>query len=239
MSFIYHTFFFDPLYNALIFFLNLSPLVDAGVGVIALTILVRVVIYPLSKKAVVTQVKMAELGPELNKIKEDYKDKPEEQARKTLNLYKENKVNPFSGIFVILIQLPIIFALYQIFLHFPEINTEVLYSFISSPEFVNPTFLGTIDITAKSLVLALLAGASTYLQIQISMKSQAKPVGDSFGDNLVRSMQTQMKYIFPIIVFFISYTISGVIALYMLTTNLFSSWQETYIRRKIKSQSQV
>lgn len=239
MSFIYHTFFFDPLYNVLIFFLNLSPLIDAGVGVIVLTILVRIVIYPLSKKAVVTQVKMAELGPEINRIKEDYKNKPEEQAKKTLELYRENKVNPFSGIFVILIQLPIIFALYQIFLHFPEINTEVLYSFVSSPDYVNPTFLGTIDITSKSLILALLAGASTYLQIQVSMKSQTKPAGDSFQDNLVRTMQTQMKYVFPIIVFFISYTISGVIALYMLTTNLFSSWQETFIRKNIKSQSQV
>ena len=67
------------------------------------------------------------------------------------------------------------------------------------------------------------------------MKGQDKPKGNSFGDNLARSMQTQMKYFFPVIVFFISYNISGVIALYWLTTNLFTIAQELFIRRKLKT----
>ena len=96
MSFLYHTFFFDPLYNALVLLFTILPWADAGIIVVLLTILVRLVIFPLSKKAVLTQVKMSEIAPELAKIKEQYKDKTEEQARQTLALYREKGVNPFS-----------------------------------------------------------------------------------------------------------------------------------------------
>ena len=235
MSFLYHTFFFDPLYNILVFAFNILPWIDAGAIVILLTILVRLIIFPLSKKAVLTQVKMAEIGPDLADIKEKYKDNAEEQARKTLALYKEKGVNPFSGILIIIIQIPIILSLYQIFLHFPEVNSSLLYSFVAIPEHINTTFLGFLDITAKSIPLAVFAAVSTFFQFKFSMKGQDKPKGNSFGDNLARSMQTQMKYFFPVIVFFIFYNISGVIALYWLTTNLFTIAQELFIRRKLKT----
>jgi YidC/Oxa1 family membrane protein insertase len=234
MSFLYHTFFFDPLYNALISLFKILPWADAGIIVILLTILVRLILYPLSRKAVLTQVKMAEIAPELEAIKEKYKDQSEEQARRTLALYRQRGVNPFSGILVIIIQIPIILALYRIFLHLPDVNPEFLYSFIKTPENINTLFLGLIDISKKGVFIPLLAALSTYFQFQVSMKNQAKPKGNSFGDNLTRSMQTQMKYFFPVIVFFISYSISGVIALYWLTTNLFSIAQELFVRRNIK-----
>lgn len=235
MSFLYHTFFFDPLYNLLIILFKVLPWADAGVIVVLLTILVRMVMFPLSRKAVLTQVKMAEIGPELAKIKEQYKDKAEEQAKLTLALYKEKGVNPFSGILVIIIQIPIIFSLYQIFLHFPEVKSALLYSFVSAPDYINTTFLGMIDITAKSIPIAICAAISTYFQLQISTKGLTPSKENTFGNNLARSMQTQMKYFFPIIVFFISYKISGVIALYWLTTNLFSIGQEIIVRRNIKT----
>src|SRR3990167_8759116 len=237
MSFLYHTFFFDPLYNSLIVLFKFLPWADAGIIVIILTILVRLILFPLSKRAVITQMKMTEIAPDLQKIKEQYKNNTEEQAKKTLDLYKTKGVNPFSGIFVIIIQIPIIFALYQIFLHFPVVNADLLYSFVEVPQAINTTFLGFINITAKSAVLAFLAALSTFLQFKVSMKEQKAPTGNSFGDNLARSMQTQMKYFFPVIVFFISYSISGVIALYWLTTNLFSIGQELFVRRKLTKSS--
>ena len=237
MSFIYHTFFFDPLYNTLVILFKILPWADAGVIIIILTILVRLIIFPLSKKAVLTQVRMAAIAPDLAKIKEQYKNNTEEQAKRTLALYREKGVNPFSGIFVIIIQIPIILALYQIFLYFPKVDMSLLYSFVAAPEYTSATFLGFLDLTTKSVTLALLAAVSTFFQFQISTKGQAPPKGNSFGDNLTRSMQTQMKYFFPVIVFFISYNISGVIALYWLTTNLFSIGQELFVRRNLTKSS--
>lgn len=237
MSFLYHTFFFDPLYNILVLLFNFLPFVDAGIVIILLTVLVRVIIFPLSRKAVLTQVRMSEIAPDLALIKEKYKDKAEEQAKRTLALYREKGVNPFSGILVIIIQIPVIFALYQIFLHFPEVNSSILYSFVAAPVGISTTFLGFLDISTKSIPLALLAAVSTFFQFQVSMRGQTKPKGNSFGDNLTRNMQTQMKYFFPVIVFFISYSISGAIALYWLTTNLFSIGQEIFVRKKMKFSS--
>lgn len=235
MSFLYHTFFFDPLYNAMIFLFKILPWADAGIIVIILTILVRLLLFPLSRKAVLTQVKMVEIAPELEAIKEKYKDKQEEQARRTLALYKEKGVNPFSGILVIIVQIPIVLALYQIFLHFPTVDAAILYEWIRAPEHVDTLFLGLLDISAKSALIAFLAAVSTYFQFHVSMQNQVKPKGNSFGDNLTRSMQSQMKYFFPLLVFFISYKISGVIALYWLTTNLFSIAQELFVRRNFKA----
>jgi YidC/Oxa1 family membrane protein insertase len=236
MSSLYHAFFFDPLYNALIFLFQVIPWADAGVVVVILTILVRLILYPLSRKAVLTQVRMGEIAPELNAIKEKYKNNAEEQARRTLALYKEKRVNPFSGILVIIIQIPIILALYQIFIKFPAVDPALLYSFISAPGHINTSFLGLIDVSGKSALIALFAGISTYLQFLASAKGQPEPQGDSFGDNLTRSMQKQMKYFFPVVMFFISYQVSGVIGLYFLTTNLFSIAQELFIKRKVKPQ---
>lgn len=237
MSFLYHTIFFDPLYNALILLFNILPWADAGVIIIILTSLVRLILFPLSRKAVLTQIRMNEIAPELEKIKTEYKDKPEAQARETMALYKAKKVNPFSGILVILIQIPLIFALYRIFLHFSEMNTEVLYSFVHMPAHFNTLFLGLLDLSGHSIVMALLAALSTFFQLRLSAQHQqpaakSKDSKGSFGENLTRNMQTQMKYFFPLMVFFISYKISAVIALYWLTTNLFSIAQEAYIRRK-------
>lgn len=242
MSFLYNGVIFNPLYNTLISIFTFFPWADAGIAVILLTILVRLILFPLSKKAVVTQVRMQEINPGIQAINEKYKDNAEEKARQTLALYKEKGVNPFSGVLVLLIQLPIIFALYRIFLHagFPNVDTTLLYSFIHSPAHINTTFLGLIDITQKSAVLALLAAISTYFQLHIATRRQDSSKKDGskqtgFSADLAQSMQNQMKYFFPIIVFFISYKISGVIALYWLTSNLFTIGQEIVVRRKIAS----
>jgi YidC/Oxa1 family membrane protein insertase len=234
MSSLYHTFFFDPLYNIFIALSNLLPWADVGIMVILLTLLVRLALYPLSRKAIETQIGMNEIAPEIEKINEKYKDDGEGKAKATLALYREKKINPFSSIFMVLVQLPIIFALYRIFLHLSEVRTDLLYSFISSPAKINTLFLGFIDISGKSAVIALLAAISTYFQLAIS--SANKPASTSkepgLGENLSRNMQSQMKYFFPVMVFFISYKISGVIALYWLTTNLFTIGQEIIVRRK-------
>jgi YidC/Oxa1 family membrane protein insertase len=233
MSFLYHTFFFDPLYNALILLFQLLPWADAGVIVILLTALVRLILFPLSRKAVITQMRMAEIAPELERLKEKHKNNPEAQAAATLALYREKKINPFSSILMVLIQIPLIFALYRIFLHFSEVRADLLYSFVQEPSHINTIFLGLIDISGKSTLLALGAALSTYFQLKYSVRPTTPSKEPSLGENLSRSMQSQMKYFFPVMVFFISYKISAVIALYWLTTNIFTIGQEIAVRKKI------
>jgi YidC/Oxa1 family membrane protein insertase len=240
VSALYNNLLVEPIYNTFVAIFNIFPTFGAGLAIIFITILVRLALFPLSRKAVRAQVEMQNLAPELESIKAKYKDNQEEQARRTLALYKERGVNPFSGILVLLIQLPVIFALYHIFIStgFPEIRADLLYSFVNMPDTVSPFFFGA-DLTAKSAILALLAAISTYYQIKFAspVKPKAKSGATSFGDDLAKSMQTQMKYFFPVMVFFIAYTISGVVALYWLTTNVFTIGQEIFVRNKLKAEA--
>src|SRR5689334_12417567 len=111
MSYLWNLLLYRPLLNALAFLVSVIPGGDVGLAVIALTIIVKVILFPLSQKSIESQAEMNILTPELNKIKASGASK-EEQARLTFELYKAHKTNPFSGCLLVLIQIPIIFALY-------------------------------------------------------------------------------------------------------------------------------
>ncbi len=226
---------YKPLINALAFLVSVIPGGDVGIAVILLTLLVKAILFPLSQRSIESQAKMNILNPEIKKIKESGVSK-EEQARLTMELYKNNKTNPFSGCLLVLIQIPIIFALYFVFINGIKFNSDFLYSFIHVPMNPNMNFLGLLDISKPSILLALLAGASQFFQAYYMPKpipSSSKT--RSFQDSLASSMNMQMKYIFPIIVVLIAYKISGAVALYWITSNIFTIWQQIYISKKKKA----
>ena len=234
LSNIWHIVLYQPLLNALAFLVSIIPGGDVGLAVILLTVLVKVLLFPLSQKSIESQAEMNILAPELKKIKESGASK-EEQAKQTFELYKKHKTNPFSGCLLVVIQLPIIFALYYVFLKGINFQSGTLYSFIHAPEHANMLFLGIINISVKSLPLAILAGISQYLQAHFMPKPATANLGGanpSFSDSFTKSMQTQMKYIFPFLIAFIAYRISGAVALYWITSNLFMVGQQIYVKRE-------
>ncbi|KKT75269.1 MAG: Preprotein translocase subunit YidC [Parcubacteria group bacterium GW2011_GWB1_44_7] len=241
MASFFHTIIFEPLYNGLVFLIHITPFADVGIAVIIFTCIVKLLLFPLSKKAVKTQMAMKAIEPETEKIKNQFKNNREELARQTMALYKKHQVNPFSSFAVILIQIPIILGLYYVFFKggLPTINTDWLYSFVAAPDKVNMIFLGLLDISKKSIFLALLAGVSQFFQAKLAMPP-IKPRGaePDFKADLARSMGLQMRYIFPIVVVFIAYSISGAIALYWTTSNIFAIGQELIIRRQLKTGQQ-
>lgn len=230
---IWDTVLYHPLINALAFLVSIVPGGDVGLAVIILTIIVKIILFPLSQKAIESQAQMSILAPELSKIKESGVSR-EEQARLTFELYKKHKTNPFSGCLLVLIQIPIIFALYYVFYKGINFDSSVLYSFVHVPERINMLFLGILDISGKSLLLAILAGVSQYLQAYFmpTPPASTKSSGTgSFAESFSKSMTMQMKYVFPFVVAFIAYTISGAIALYWITSNLFAVAQQIYAKR--------
>lgn len=239
ISNIFNTIVYEPLYNGIVLLMGLLPWADLGIIVILFTIIVRFILFPLSKKAVRTQLAMKQIQPELDALKKEYADDKQKQAEEMMELYKTYKINPFSGIALLFIQLPVIFGLYFIFLRsgFPTIHTEILYSFISAPSEISVVFLGLVTMTEKSIVLAVLTGITQFVQSRISLpeKKEKKPFGErTFGDDLGHSMQLQMRYVFPIIIAFISYSLSAMIALYWITSNLFTIAQEIILKEKWK-----
>ena len=225
---------YKPLLNALAFLVSIIPGADVGVAVVILTILVKILLFPLSQKSIESQAEMNILAPEIKKIKESGASK-EEQAKQTFELYKKHNTNPFSGCLLVLVQIPIIFALYYVFLKGINFKSELLYSFIHAPAHANMFFLGIIDISVKSLPLAILAGVSQYLQAHFMPKpaTSGNTSGSvSFSESFAKSMQMQMKYVFPFVVAFIAYSISGAVALYWITSNLFMVGQQIYVKKE-------
>ncbi len=231
---LYHSIVFNPLYNGLIYLMDVFPWMDAGIAVIIFTILVRLVLFPLSKKAIVTQVRMKQLEPQLRHIRESMKDDKQAQALKTMALYKEKGVSPFSSFFVLLIQLPIIYALYAIFMRsgLPVVNETLLYSFVQVPV-INMHFLGLLDISKSSVYLAVIAAAAQFFQLHFSLAANPGPGGGGGQMDAALAMTKNMKYVFPVIIFIISYKIAAVVAIYWTITSLFTLAQELVVRRHL------
>lgn len=232
---IFSTFLYQPLYNTLVFIISSVPGANVGVAIVLLTVVVRTALLPLSHKQVVSQAKMRELAPHLEKIKEKHKDDKQEQARKMMEFYREHGVNPLSGCLLVVVQLPIIFALYFVFFKgLPNLNAEHLYSFIHLPEVVSMMFLGVL-LSSKSAIFAVFAAVTQYFQIKLSippLAPAAEGAKPSFKDDFARSMNVQMRYVLPVIVLVISYSISAAVALYWATSNLFSIAHELYVKKK-------
>lgn len=245
---LWHGVFFDPTYNLLIFILDHVRGGDVGVAIVVLTVVIKLILLPLSLRAAKTQFAMRALEPELAGLKEKHNGDREKLARETMATYKKAGVNPFATILLTLIQLPIIFALYFSVsrgggIPFPDINIGLLYPFIPVPDAVNMIFLGLVNIAERSLPLALLAGITQFIHTKLSLpalpsketraQSDAKP---SFKDDFARSMQIQMRYVMPVIIGYVAYTFSATIALYFLVSNLVAIAQEYIVRRHISKQ---
>ncbi len=226
-----------PLYNGMVALMHALPFADLGLIVIIFTCIVRLILFPLAQKSVRTQIVMQEIQPEIDAIKARFKDNPQEQATKIMALYKERGLNPFASILFLFIQIPIIFGLYFMFLRsgLPVVDPSQLYSFISVPEGVSTMFLGVIDVTVKSIPIAILAGVSQFFQAQFAKPPEAKhDAKPSFGKEFTKSLHFQMKYIFPVIIVFIAAALPASIALYWVTSNVFSIGQELWTRKNLQ-----
>lgn len=223
-----------PLYNGLVGLMHALPWADLGIIVIIFTCIVRLVLFPLAQKSVRTQIVMQGIQPEVDEIKKRFKDNQQEQASRIMALYKEKGLNPFASILFLFIQIPIIFGLYFMFLRsgLPSIDPSHLYSFISVPEAVSPFFLGLVDVAAKSIPLAIIAGISQFVQARFAKPPEFKDDGKrSFGKEFTKSLHFQMRYVFPVIVVFIAAALPASISLYWITSNIFSTGQEIWTRR--------
>lgn len=241
MTFIYHNFIFYPLYNAFIFLIGTFPFLDAGLAIIVFTLIVRLLLFPLASKSVRTQAIMRTMNPEIEALKEKYKDDKEKQAKETMALYKKYKLNPFASILLLFIQLPILLGLYRVFLStgLPNIDTNILYSFVPKMVHINMVFIGLINITSKSIILALFAGITQFFQAKLMMPTPAKKTGSGGTPDFAYQMSVQMKYILPIVIFFIAYTTKSAVAIYLTVSNLFMIGQELFMRRKLAREERM
>ncbi|HVX90108.1 MAG TPA: YidC/Oxa1 family membrane protein insertase [Candidatus Paceibacterota bacterium] len=231
---LFHTYLSIPIYNLLVFFIGIMPGGDVGLAVIAVTLVVKIIILPLSYSAVRTQRAMKVIEPELAAIKEKFKNDSGEQAREQFALYKKYKINPFASFFTLLIQLPILLALYWVFRGeaLPAIDVTSLYSFVSIPVHISTQLLGVFLVVGKSITLAVLAGITQYLQAVFAIPTPPKTKNGGMTEDFGRAMAMQARFVIPFIIALVSYETSGAVALYFVTSNIVTLFQEFLVRKR-------
>ncbi len=234
MSEIFKIVLYQPILNLLVFLYNIIPGHDLGLAIIILTIILKVILLPLSKKSLKSQKALQDLQPKIDEIKKKFADKKEEQAKAMMNLYKENKVNPFSSCLPLLIQLPFLIAVFQVFRDgLGNGSLNLVYSFISKPETVNTISLGFLNLSDKSIPLAVLAGLAQYWQskMMITKRPPQKTVGAK-DEDMMAIMNKQMLYMMPILTVFISMSFPAGLSLYWFITTVLTGLQQLYLFRK-------
>lgn len=236
---IYQALLYQPILNAFVGIYNLIP--DAGIVIIILTLIVRLILYPFYKKQVQAQKSMQDLQPKLTEIREKYKDNKEQQAMEMMNLYKNNKVNPFSSCLPLLIQLPLFLAVYQVLrdgLTKSE-SLDLLYGFVARPEMINPMFLNVIDLANPNIILAVIAGLAQYWQASMLMTTKPAVKSDGSKDeDTMAIMNKQMKYMMPVLIVIFGMSLPSGLSLYWIVSTLFMVAQQ-YIAFKDSSTTKV
>ena len=230
ISLIFNEALYRPLFNGLIFLYNIIPLPDFGVAIILLTIIIRLVLYPLNQKAITSQKALGELQPQIKDVQNKYPTDKVKQSQAMMELYKKNNINPASGCLPLLIQLPILIALYQVFWN--GLNPDsltALYSFVARPAQVNPMFLGLISLAESNYGLAILAGIFTFWQSKMMVSVQSN-VGQ--GTDFSAAMNKQMVYFMPLFTVFISWKLPAGLVLYWVVTTLAGIAQQYFVIKK-------
>ena len=147
-----------PLLNLLIVGYHYIPGHSIGLVIILLTIFVRLILAPSFHKSLKSQRSMTVLQPKMNEIRDKHKDDKEAQAKALMELYKEHKINPFSSCLPLLIQLPILIALYRVFILGLQNKglDQYLYKFVPNPGMINPHFLHFINLTTPNIYLGII-----------------------------------------------------------------------------------
>ncbi|HBR80808.1 MAG: Inner membrane protein translocase component YidC, short form OxaI-like protein [Candidatus Uhrbacteria bacterium GW2011_GWE2_45_35] len=237
----FHTFLYQPLFNLLIWLYNVIPGQDLGFAIIAISLLIRVVFWPLSQASLRSQKALQDLQPKLDALKEQFKNDKEGLAKAMMELYKTEKVNPMSSCLPLLIQLPILWALYRVLCDGMNTDSLVnLYPFVQHPETINLNFLGFINLSEPYLVMAIIAGILQFVQTKMLIaKRPPKKLRKEPGakdEDMLANMNQSMMYFMPVMTVVIGASLPGGLTLYWIIMNVFAILQQALTFKKKKEE---
>lgn len=241
---LFRTGFYQPLYNILIFFISIAPARDLGFAIILLTILIRIVLLIPSQRAIVSQRRMQELQPKLEHIKKKYADNKERVARETMQLWKEHKVNPFGSCLPLLVQFPVLIALFYVIQNGlnPD-NVYLLYSPLKDVDLSNihTHFLGILELrNVNAFALPIIIGALQFFQLKLTMIKKARAAAEN-GTTTEKTQPSEMEsankmmvYIMPVMIALFTASVPAGVGLYWGVSTVFAIGQQVVANRKAK-----
>lgn len=238
MAGLFTALFSQPIFNALIFLYNVIPGKEIAYAIIALTALVKLVLWPITAKALKSQKALADLQPKVEELKKRHSEDKEELSKQLMALYSREKVSPASSCLPLLIQIPVFIALYQALGHgLKSSGFELLYSFVANPGKIDTSFHGWIDLAAPSPVLAILAGVTQFFQAKMTVTAQQpKGTPGAKDEAMLAAMNKQMLYFMPVVTAAIGWRLPGGLALYWCVMNGLTLLQQ-YLLMRVKKPS--
>jgi len=234
---VFHEGLYRPLFNLLIWLYDVIPGADIGFAIIALTVLVKLALWPLTNASLKSQKALQDLQPKLDALKTEHKEDKEKLAKAMMELYAKEKVNPLSSCLPILVQIPILIALYRVLsdgLHAESL--AALYPFVHNPGSINALFLGIVNLGQRSIPLAVLAGGFQFWQTRMLIaRRPPKPVRGTEGakdEEMLASMNQSMLYFMPVMTVVIGASLPGGLTLYWVAINVVSIVQQYLVFRK-------
>jgi len=232
---------YQPIYNILVGLYSIVG--DFGVAIIILTVIIKSLLIPLSRKQIESQKEMQKLQPKIKELQKKYKKNKEQLSKKTMALYKEHKVNPAAGCLPLIIQMIIFITMYRVILNVSggatlTVQADKLYSFVPAPEVINGLFLGILQLSKPNIILAILTAAAQFYQLKMmqtkntKQDKKKKDKKNSAEPDFASIMQNQMLYIVPIMTLFIGLKFPSGLALYWLASTSFMIAQQWFIAYK-------
>ena len=230
----FFTIFYQPIYNLFIFLLGSFSGMTVFISAILLVVVCRFVLYVPAKNAWLTQKRIEKIKPDIKKIQEGKGDK-RKKGEKTLALYQKNKVNPFSIIFSLLIQIGIILTIFFVINDYTKMSFDEYflqqneYSFVSPLESQPDATLFSKNIREDAFILlGILTAISQFLVVRETQKNRKQPVSET---SFIKSLNFQMLYLLPVFIMIVSFYLPAIISLYWFINNIFSFFQEKYLQK--------
>jgi len=237
MQHLYQVIFYQPILNALTFLYNHTA--DLGIAIILLTILIKVVLWPLSQKAIKSQAQLQAMQPKIDELKKKYADDKAGLGQATMSLYKEHKINPLSSCLPLLIQLPFLFAVFRVLRVGLSEDLHLVYSFLTKPENFQAVSFGFMDLSKPVVYLAVLAGAAQFVQSKMMLAKQKKAniSSENTGkeEGMTNIMNKQMMYIFPVMTVVFGLSLPGGLTLYWFMFTALTVLQQFLVLRLEKN----
>jgi YidC/Oxa1 family membrane protein insertase len=217
---------FAILAKPLVFLMKASNRVTGnyGIDIILLTILIKILFYPLTQKSMSSMRKMQELSPILTKLKEKYKGDPSRLNQETMNLYKTYKINPLSGCLPMLAQIPVFIALYKALLVTIELRHAPFFLWLN--DLSAPEHLWDITVAGYTIpirLLALLMGVSMFVQQKLSPSAGMDPA------------QQKVMLLMPVVFTFMFWGFPTGLVIYWLVNNILSIGQQILYNRQVEA----
>ena len=244
----------DIFANIIVFFYSFTH--NYGFAIILMTVIIRVILYPLMQKQMVSMREMQKIQPLMKAVQEKYKNDKERLNKELMALYKEHKVNPMSGCLPLLIQMPILILLFQVLRKFKYYipNTEIIdggflwianqYTIMENGELVTKAGLalserlipfGIFGIEYIGILPFLVAGS---MYIQQKMTSTGGTAGSKDGGS-AQQTQKMMTIMMPLMIGFMSFSLPSGLTLYWFTSTLLGIGQQYLINKKMPTIAEI